>query len=118
MKIISLVVCVVFWCIIVGVLCDGSSRVGENAARGVQIISPVNHTFQLNLSELNAILNNDAIKDRYVVVVSIAGAYRRGKSFLMNFFLRYLQAQVREMFSQYSNGNFSKVIRTKNTSII
>lgn len=99
MKVILFVVCTVFWCIIDGVLCDGSSRGDVNVARGVQIISPVNHTFQLNLSELNAILNNDAIKDRYVVVVSIAGAYRRGKSFLMNFFLRFLQAQVSESLS-------------------
>lgn len=97
MGIVSLVVCLVFWCIIGGVLCDVSPYDGENASRGVQIISPVNHTFQLNLSELNAILNNDAIKDRYVVVVSIAGAYRHGKSFLMNFFLRYLQAKVRSL---------------------
>lgn len=93
MKII-VVVCVVFCCIIGGILCDGSPRDVVDVARGIQIISPINHTFQLNLSELKEILNNEAIRDRYVVVVSIAGVYRRGKSFLLNFFLRYLYAQV------------------------
>lgn len=63
-------------------------------ARGIQIISPVNHTFLLELNELKQILEADAIKDRYVVVVSIAGAFRQGKSFLLNFYIRYLEAQV------------------------
>ena len=91
MKTTSLLVCFLFWCLVAEI----SFSNGANAARGVQIISPVNHTFQLDLSELKETLSSDAIKDRYVVVVSIAGAVRRGKSFLMNFFLRYLYAQVR-----------------------
>ncbi|KOB78001.1 Guanylate-binding protein [Operophtera brumata] len=42
--------------------------------------------------KLRGILLNDKIKDLPVAVVSVAGAYRGGKSFLLNFFLRYLSA--------------------------
>lgn len=69
---------------------------GYNLARPVQIISHTeNHSFQLELNDLKQILEADAIKNRDVVVVSIAGAFRKGKSFLLNFFLRYLDAEVR-----------------------
>lgn len=64
------------------------------SARAIQIITSVNHQFELQLDELKQILNADNIKDRRCVVVSIAGAFRKGKSFLLNFFLKYLYAQV------------------------
>lgn len=56
-----------------------------------------NTTIELQLDELKTILEADDIKDRKVVVVSIAGSYRKGKSFLLNFFLKYLYAQVSEL---------------------
>ncbi|KAL1421954.1 hypothetical protein MTO96_003946 [Rhipicephalus appendiculatus] len=40
---------------------------------------------------LEDILLADHVKDHPVVVVSIAGAYRQGKSFLLNFLLTYLR---------------------------
>lgn len=68
---------------------------GDVVGHGVQILSPNNnHSFVLELSELKKVLETDTIKDRHVVVVSIAGAFRKGKSFLLNFFLKYLEAQV------------------------
>lgn len=60
----------------------------------VCIIEPEDHKFILKLDVLKQILDVDALKDHYVSVVSIAGASRQGKSFLMNFFLKYLYAQV------------------------
>lgn len=67
------------------------------SAGGVQIIRPVNHKYEMRLENLMKICqDNDTImEDHNVVIVSIAGAFRKGKSFLMNFFLKYLNAQVK-----------------------
>lgn len=63
--------------------------------RALQIVEPNDdHSFVLKIDALETILNAENIRDRYVVVVSIAGALRQGKSFLLNFFLQYLNARV------------------------
>lgn len=64
------------------------------SAKPIQILTPVNHQYELQLEVLKEILEHDDIKNRCVVAVSIAGAFRKGKSFLLNFFLKYLYAQV------------------------
>lgn len=110
MKITLFTLCVLLF---IGTFCHGSN--GDLAtAKPVQIITPVNHTFQLELNNLKPILEADDIKDRHVVVVSIAGAFRKGKSFLSNFFIRYLYAQVRKsIFSKSFFFDPSKDIRRK-----
>lgn len=55
------------------------------------------HTFLLDEDLLTEVLLQDRIKDRFVVIVSVAGAFRKGKSFLLDFFLRYLYAKVRQI---------------------
>lgn len=60
----------------------------------LQIIKLNNHNFDLDLPLLKTILDNPKVKNCKVVVVSVAGAFRKGKSFLLSFFLRYLHAQV------------------------
>lgn len=72
----------------------GTRNSSADTGHAYNLISLENHIFQLHLGEFKRILENENIKDRYVVVVSIAGAFRKGKSFLMNFFLKYLYAQV------------------------
>jgi len=50
------------------------------------------HNFILDEDALNEILNKDDIRDKPICIISVAGAFRKGKSFLLNFMLRYLQA--------------------------
>ncbi|XP_004925716.1 atlastin [Bombyx mori] len=59
---------------------------------GIQVVVPgPEHTFTLDEEALTALLLREDIKDRAVVIISVAGAFRKGKSFLLDFFLRYLQ---------------------------
>nr|KAF6499084.1 atlastin GTPase 1 [Molossus molossus] len=51
------------------------------------------HSFELDETALNRILLSEAVRDKEVVVVSVAGAFRKGKSFLMDFMLRYMYNQ-------------------------
>ncbi|XP_045174527.1 atlastin-2-like [Mercenaria mercenaria] len=60
----------------------------------VQIVSVEDdHTFSLDEEKLDTILLNPDIQNKKAVVVSVAGAFRKGKSFLLDFFLRYLNAE-------------------------
>uniref|UniRef100_A0A915DDZ6 GB1/RHD3-type G domain-containing protein n=1 Tax=Ditylenchus dipsaci TaxID=166011 RepID=A0A915DDZ6_9BILA len=63
----------------------------------VQIIEPVeeDHTFKLNVDFLEKILLDPKVADKKVSVIGVAGDFRKGKSFLLNFFLRYLKHQSR-----------------------
>ncbi|XP_031634116.1 atlastin-like [Contarinia nasturtii] len=92
----STFVLVVIVSISVGLIRNVAAEDSDSVAGPIQIIRPVNHTLQLQLEDLKPILEADDIKDRHVVVVSIAGAYRKGKSFLLNFFIRYLDAQYKK----------------------
>lgn len=70
--------------------------------RGVQVLTPnEDHTFSLNEEDLEELFLNDNVKDKPAVVVSIAGAFRKGKSFLLNFFLRFMHQRVCIIFVLY-----------------
>lgn len=51
------------------------------------------HSFELDEKALRQVLLQDAVRDLDVVVVSVAGAFRKGKSFLLDFMLRYMYMQ-------------------------
>ncbi|XP_056466215.1 atlastin-2-like isoform X3 [Gadus chalcogrammus] len=64
----------------------------KEAARPIQIVlaNEEEHSFELDEAALENILLQDHVKDLNVVVVSVAGAFRKGKSFLLDFMLRYM----------------------------
>ncbi|XP_055313931.1 atlastin-like [Sitodiplosis mosellana] len=68
----------------------------DDKSHGIQLVSPKDKTFVLNGAALSSILNNDDLEDRHLVIISIAGPFRQGKSFLLNFFIRYLNAQYKK----------------------
>ncbi|XP_026997951.1 atlastin-2 isoform X1 [Tachysurus fulvidraco] len=67
-------------------------------ARPIQIVvaNEDDHKFELDAGALEKILMQDHIKDLNVVVLSVAGAFRKGKSFLLDFMLRYMHTQSSE----------------------
>uniref|UniRef100_A0A3Q3IAL7 GB1/RHD3-type G domain-containing protein n=1 Tax=Monopterus albus TaxID=43700 RepID=A0A3Q3IAL7_MONAL len=67
----------------------------ERKPRPIQIVqaNEDEHSFELDVAALEKILLQDHIKDLNVVVVSVAGAFRKGKSFLLDFMLRYMHSQ-------------------------
>lgn len=69
----------------------------EEKAKPIQIVvaNEDEHSFELDAAALEKILLQDHVKDLNVVVVSVAGAFRKGKSFLLDFMLRYMHRQVR-----------------------
>ncbi|XP_013786327.1 atlastin-2-like isoform X1 [Limulus polyphemus] len=57
------------------------------------VVSGEEHMFELDEDSLESILLQEHIRDKHVVVVAVAGAFRKGKSFLLDFCLRYMKAQ-------------------------
>ncbi|KAJ0175922.1 hypothetical protein K1T71_008096 [Dendrolimus kikuchii] len=73
-----------------------AQRVTQNEeVHGMQMLNiSKDHKYSLNEAGLKELLQRDDVKDLPVVVVTVAGAYRMGKSFLLDYFLRYLQAPI------------------------
>lgn len=68
----------------------------ENGKPGpvqVVLVHKEQHSFELEERALASVLLQDHIRDLDVVVVSVAGAFRKGKSFILDFMLRYLYSQ-------------------------
>ncbi|XP_065153386.1 atlastin-2 isoform X1 [Paramisgurnus dabryanus] len=67
-------------------------------ARPIQIViaSEDDHKFELDATALEKILMQEHVRDLNVVVLSVAGAFRKGKSFLLDFMLRYMHSQPSE----------------------
>lgn len=56
--------------------------------------------FTLDIGQLERILLDDNVKNLPVVVVSVAGAFRKGKSFLLNFFLQYMRNRKKDVWME------------------
>nr|XP_020482521.1 atlastin-2-like isoform X2 [Labrus bergylta] len=64
-------------------------------ARPVQLVvaDEEEHSFSLQEAALERLLLQEAVQDLNVVVVCVAGAFRKGKSFLLDFMLRFMYKQ-------------------------
>ncbi|XP_055135320.2 LOW QUALITY PROTEIN: atlastin-3-like [Symphalangus syndactylus] len=74
----------------------GAGNAMESSKPGpvqVVLVQKDQHSFELDEKALASILLQDHIRDLDVVVVSVAGAFRKGKSFILDFMLRYLYSQ-------------------------
>ena len=58
------------------------------------VVAKEDHTFELHIEALSSIVCQELVKDKEIVVMSDAGDYRKGKSLLLNFILRYLVNDV------------------------
>ncbi|KAL1430878.1 hypothetical protein MTO96_014735 [Rhipicephalus appendiculatus] len=69
----------------------GSVSDGAGSGHELQIVRTSEECIELDERVLKDLLLHERVKDKPVAVVSVAGAFRTGKSFLLGFFLRYLQ---------------------------
>uniref|UniRef100_A0A8C7X226 Atlastin GTPase 2 n=1 Tax=Oryzias sinensis TaxID=183150 RepID=A0A8C7X226_9TELE len=84
----------------------GTHSMMEDKPRPIQIVltNEEEHSFELDAAALEKILLQDHVKDLNVVVVSVAGAFRKGKSFLLDFMLRYMHSQSNEFSTNELTG--------------
>ena len=67
-----------------------TSSSASGMGQPVQIVDiTADHKFKLNEDKLQTILNHPKARMKKVCVVSVAGAFRKGKSFLLDFFLKF-----------------------------
>lgn len=86
--------------------CITSFVQGKGHAIQLLSFSADNKTFSLNKDVLKDVLLKDkSISESNVAVISIAGPFRKGKSFLLSFFLRYLDfmVSVTEYYCPYTH---------------
>ena len=70
-------------------------RSAHHPGQPLQVVNvQEDHSFDISIDDLEAVLLDPRVRDNKVVILSVAGAFRKGKSFLLNFCLRYLQAEV------------------------
>ncbi|XP_056264606.1 atlastin-2-like isoform X2 [Pseudoliparis swirei] len=76
-------------------LLDEEEEEEAGGPRPVQIVvaDEKEHSFSLHEAALERLLLQEEVQDLHVVVVSVAGAFRKGKSFLLDFMLRFMYKQ-------------------------
>lgn len=62
--------------------------------KALNVVQFIDAKLEFNKNELDSLLLHPDVKDRKVVVFTIVGAFRKGKSFFMDYCLRFLYANV------------------------
>lgn len=62
----------------------------------VSLMSIIKDTVQVDYPKIETTFNHPEVADRKIVAVSVIGALRKGKSFLMAYCLRFMYANVSE----------------------
>jgi atlastin len=66
-----------------------------------------NSSLEFAKGDLEALLLHPEVANRKIVLLSIVGAFRRGKSFFLDYCLRYLYANVSDFYSTtFTSSNF------------
>lgn len=73
---------------------EEEEKVGRPQPVQIVVANEEEHSFFLQEQVLEQLLLQKKVQDLHVVVVSVAGAFRKGKSFLLDFMLRYMYKQV------------------------
>jgi len=60
-----------------------------------------NASYFVDRDKLECVFGQKSVVDLPVAVYALAGAFRKGKSFMLNFFLRYLRATVEGKVSNH-----------------
>lgn len=60
----------------------------------LSVIKFADSTLQFDKAKLESLLLHAEVKNRKLVVLSIVGAFRKGKSFFLDYCLRFLYAHV------------------------
>ncbi|KAF3688143.1 Atlastin-2 [Channa argus] len=74
-------------------LLEGEEDMGFPRPVQIVVANEEEHSFSLQEEVLERLLLQEEVQDLNVVVVSVAGAFRKGKSFLLDFMLRYMYKQ-------------------------
>ena len=73
-------------------MCAATESVNET---NIHVVLPTaDNRFDLDVKAMQRVLLDPRVRDRHVAVLSIAGAQRLGKSFILNYLIRYLNSEV------------------------
>lgn len=67
---------------------------GEGHPVPILIQNEETNIFELDEDALSSVLLDPCVADKHVCVLAVAGAFRKGKSFLLDFLLRYCTNRV------------------------
>lgn len=75
---------------------DEEETQGHNYGQPFSLLNFENNTFTVENENIDNIFLHPEVANRKIVVVSIIGAFRKGKSFLMDYCLRFMYANVND----------------------